>query len=221
MSQHHDDLSVAAWSSGMILASGARGPGLNSRSSPFRLYLSRSMAILEVDLTVSKQTTTVPTIVCELTIMCRHGLPLHGQVSRNWTFLMAFRCPPPREQAIHMYLPGKSAHKMLCAGGGAQKHRGPLPCHPNFRKPLGSEHWAQPVWCGTRAPSRINTPLIHHLRSAPRSSRDTAEHREKKKESLKIRGYHNTPLISQQQLCVQVCVVVVPCRSFLGAPVAL
>ena len=25
---------MAAWSSGMILASGARGPGLNSRSSP-------------------------------------------------------------------------------------------------------------------------------------------------------------------------------------------
>ena len=27
-------LSLAAWSSGMILAWGARGPGLNSRSSP-------------------------------------------------------------------------------------------------------------------------------------------------------------------------------------------
>ncbi len=29
-----DDTRLAAWSSGMILASGARGPGLNSRSSP-------------------------------------------------------------------------------------------------------------------------------------------------------------------------------------------
>ena len=28
------EISMAAWSSGMILASGARGPGLNSRSSP-------------------------------------------------------------------------------------------------------------------------------------------------------------------------------------------
>ena len=27
--------SLAAWSSGMILAQGARGPGINSRSSPF------------------------------------------------------------------------------------------------------------------------------------------------------------------------------------------
>ena len=30
----YDALSMAAWSSGMILAPGARGPGLNSRSSP-------------------------------------------------------------------------------------------------------------------------------------------------------------------------------------------
>ena len=34
--------SLAAWSSGMILASGARGPGFNSRSSPF---LSRLMTL--------------------------------------------------------------------------------------------------------------------------------------------------------------------------------
>ena len=32
--QHRLTLSQAAWSSGMILASGARGPGFNSRSSP-------------------------------------------------------------------------------------------------------------------------------------------------------------------------------------------
>ena len=32
-------VSLAAWSSGMILASGARGPGFNSRSSPFSFYL--------------------------------------------------------------------------------------------------------------------------------------------------------------------------------------
>ena len=30
----------AAWSSGMILASGARGPGFNSRSSPFSIVLA-------------------------------------------------------------------------------------------------------------------------------------------------------------------------------------
>ena len=30
----------AAWSSGMILASGARGPGFNSQSSPFGFHLS-------------------------------------------------------------------------------------------------------------------------------------------------------------------------------------
>ena len=31
----HEKFQMAAWSSGMILASGARGPGLTSRSSPF------------------------------------------------------------------------------------------------------------------------------------------------------------------------------------------
>ena len=31
------EASMAAWSSGMILASGARGPGLSSRSSPWKL----------------------------------------------------------------------------------------------------------------------------------------------------------------------------------------
>jgi len=34
---HH----LAAWSSGMILASGARGPGFNSRSSPVALASGR------------------------------------------------------------------------------------------------------------------------------------------------------------------------------------
>ena len=33
--------SLAAWSSGMILASGARGPGFNSRSSPIRMPISK------------------------------------------------------------------------------------------------------------------------------------------------------------------------------------
>ena len=34
------DCQLAAWSSGMILASGARGPGLNSRSSPMPMLLA-------------------------------------------------------------------------------------------------------------------------------------------------------------------------------------
>ena len=37
-------LQLAAWSSGMILASGARGPGLNSRSSPPPALLSGAAA---------------------------------------------------------------------------------------------------------------------------------------------------------------------------------
>ena len=36
--------SSAAWSSGMILASGARGPGLNSRSSPWSFQPDSSLA---------------------------------------------------------------------------------------------------------------------------------------------------------------------------------
>ena len=38
------DCQLAAWSSGMILASGARGPGLNSRSSPLERTRSRTKA---------------------------------------------------------------------------------------------------------------------------------------------------------------------------------
>ena len=41
---------MAAWSSGMILASGARGPGFNSRSSPFLVGHAR------VSATLTKQT---------------------------------------------------------------------------------------------------------------------------------------------------------------------
>ena len=36
---------LAAWSSGMILASGARGPGFNSRSSPFRRALLAAIPV--------------------------------------------------------------------------------------------------------------------------------------------------------------------------------
>ena len=36
----HARTQLAAWSSGMILASGARGPGFNSRSSPFSFALA-------------------------------------------------------------------------------------------------------------------------------------------------------------------------------------
>ena len=36
-------MTLAAWSSGMILASGARGPGFNSRSSPFVYISSRRL----------------------------------------------------------------------------------------------------------------------------------------------------------------------------------
>ena len=37
---------MAAWSSGMILVSGARGPGLNSRSSPLVLVHKRLAFLL-------------------------------------------------------------------------------------------------------------------------------------------------------------------------------
>ena len=40
------DVSWARWSRGMIRASGARGPGFNSRTSPIFLYISYSNIVL-------------------------------------------------------------------------------------------------------------------------------------------------------------------------------
>ena len=37
--QPSDAITLAVWSSGMILASGARGPGFNSQNSPFAVQV--------------------------------------------------------------------------------------------------------------------------------------------------------------------------------------
>ena len=43
----HDNACLAVWSSGMILAQGARGPGFNSQNSPC-LFLAPGAAFLHV-----------------------------------------------------------------------------------------------------------------------------------------------------------------------------
>ena len=45
---HHEDYNdciLGAWSSGMILLSGGRGPGFNSRSAPYFFYLNSKIII--------------------------------------------------------------------------------------------------------------------------------------------------------------------------------
>ena len=43
---------LAAWSSGMILASGARGPGFNSRSSPFSMKSTQYVNVSSLQIIV-------------------------------------------------------------------------------------------------------------------------------------------------------------------------
>ena len=51
--EKHETSSLACWSSGMILASGARGPGFDSQTGPIKYYFEFQDGFFDVTAVIS------------------------------------------------------------------------------------------------------------------------------------------------------------------------
>ena len=138
---------MAVWSSGMILASGARGPGFNSRNSPF-LEAGGSLSSLKVGFLEIVS----GVLACERALAGKRAGASQGARSEySIDFGWTISCSSPLRRSL------RSFEAFLCAGAGEPERehehesfaqgfacRGPL-CARSCRRPARA-FWTTPVF---------------------------------------------------------------------------